>query len=62
MYRSLLHICVRPLKVARSTNRAMREPHTVGRVTSTDSHAFLFLIIPLDCESSNTTLTVTVHQ
>ena len=37
-----LHICVRPLQVARSTNRAMSEPQTVGRVTSTDSHAFVF--------------------
>ena len=44
MCRLLLHICMRPLKVARSINRAMREPHTVGRVTSTDSHAFLISV------------------
>ena len=35
-----LHICVRPLRVARSTNRAMREPLKAGRVTGKDSHAF----------------------
>lgn len=47
----IIHICVRPLQVARSTNRAMREPQVVERAASTDSHAFFITHWPQSGES-----------